>query len=182
MYLTKEGVLCNKEYYNASIDNVTTDINNMSESALKNIINGLMNNEIEQPTFEKQSSGELKYKLSNGEYLSNCQAFINGIPYLFASDGTLRTGWQNTTKRYYYDTVDGHIILGLFNDGKYEYYTTFKDGKLVNRKLETIKTGSYSYRIVNIDSQGAITDYDFDALISKVNDLETRVKALESKS
>ena len=182
MYLTKEGVLCNKEYYNASIDNVTTDINNMSESALKNIINGLMNNEIEQPTFEKQSNGELKYKLSNGEYLSNCQAFINGIPYLFASDGTLRTGWQNTTKRYYYDTKDGHIVLGLFNDGKYEYYTTFKDGKLVNRKLETIKTGSYSYRIVNIDNDGAITDYDFDALISKVNDLETRVKALESKS
>lgn len=190
MYLTKEGILCNKEYYDASVDNVTTDINNMSESALKNIINGLMNNEIEQPTFEKQSDGSLKYKLPNGEYANySGQVFINGIPYLFNSDGTLKLGWQSTvstdwqdSKRYYYDTDDGHILLGLQRMGEYKYYITFKDGKLVNRKLETIKTQSNNYSIVNIDDQGAVTDYDFDALISKVNDLETRVKALESKS
>ena len=37
-------------------------------------------------------------------------------------------------------------------------------------------------RIVNINNEGVISDYDFDALINKVNDLETRVRALESKS
>lgn len=182
MYLTKEGILCNKEYYDANIDgNVSTSKDNMTETSLKNIINGLMNNEIDQPTFEKQSNGELKYKLSDGSYVTY-QVYINGVPYLFANDGSLRTGWQTVFgKRYYYDPEDGHIKLGLINYINSEYYVTFKDGKLINRKLETI-VGSSGTRIVNINNEGVISDYDFDALINKVNDLETRVRALESKS
>ena len=153
----------------------------MTETSLKNIINGLMNNEIDQPTFEKQSNGELKYKLSDGSYVTD-QVYINGVPYLFANDGSLRTGWQTVFgKRYYYDPENGHIKLGLINYINSEYYVTFKDGKLINRKLETI-VGSSGTRIVNINNEGVISDYDFDALINKVNDLETRVRALESKS
>ena len=121
--------------------------------------------------FEKDSNGNLRYRLANGTYATGEQK-INGIPYKFDSDGILQTGWQTVFgKTYYYNSKTGNISLGWIEDNGNRYYVTLMDGKLVSqhRTINGIRywfdesgitKDSQSVVFPDIDGDGAITSSD----------------------
>lgn len=97
-------------------------------------------------TFQKDSSGYMYYLDADGNRLTG-MVKINGIPYRFAEDGVLYTGWQTVFgKRYYYSPQNGNIVLGWIDS---TYYVTMLDGKLVNQ-YRTIDGVDYHF-----DANGA---------------------------
>lgn len=69
------------------------------------------------------------YAGENGKLL-NEPTLIDGIPYVFASDGRLKTGWRTYEgKRYYYDPETGECVLGLLEYCGNYFYITAEDGK-----------------------------------------------------
>lgn len=62
--------------------------------------------------------------------LLNEPTLIDGVPYVFASDGRLKTGWRTYEgKRYYYDPETGECILGLLEYCGNYFYITADGGK-----------------------------------------------------
>ncbi|MCD7812041.1 MAG: hypothetical protein LUG91_09390, partial [Ruminococcus sp.] len=62
--------------------------------------------------------------------LLNEPTLIDGVPYVFASDGRLKTGWRTYEgKRYYYDPETGECVLGLLEYCGNYFYITAEDGK-----------------------------------------------------
>lgn len=117
--------------------------------ALQNKINAIISNSVPEISFKSDENG-LYYEI-NGERLTGEQE-IAGIPFLFALDGSLRTGFRTVVgKRYYYDPGTGNMVLGwvTWNDDK--YYITFTEGKLVNQ-TRTIEDEVYTF-----DSYGVAT-------------------------
>ncbi len=56
---------------------------------------------------------------------------IDGLPYYFSADGTLRTGWQTVEgNRYYYDPDTGALLLGWLEFQGERYYISREKGKL----------------------------------------------------
>lgn len=151
------------------IDTLQSVTNQNSES-IKEIKNYLFNT-ADNVTFEKDESGNLMYKLSDGTYATREQK-INGVPYKFDSNGILQIGWQTVSgKQYYYNPKTGNISLGWVEDNGNRYYVTLMEGKLVSQH-KTINNTRYwfdesgitkdSQSVVfpDIDGDGAITSSD----------------------
>lgn len=124
-------------------------------------------NTSENITFEKDSSGNLMYKLSDGTYATGEQK-INGIPYKFDSDGILQTEWQTVFgKQYCYNPKTGKISLGWVQYENNRYYITLMDGKLVSQH-RTINGNRYWFDETGItsDNQSVFPDVDGDGAIT----------------
>lgn len=153
MYISKDGLLCTKEYYER--ENATSDDQLTTIKSLQNTINALMYNTIPQVEFEKIEDETFKYKLPDGTYATGVQ-IIDGIPYYFKPDGVLATGFQTVNgKRYYYNYENGNLTLGFVNhppSSQNNYYITFLDGKLTSQ-TRVIDGKTYSF-----DSDGIATE------------------------
>lgn len=102
--------------------------------------------------FQNDTQGGFYYLNDDGERLHG-ETRINGIPYPFAADGTLKTGWQTVFgKRYYYSPEDGNIILGWLTYQGNKYYTTLMDGKIFSQ-YRTIDGVDYHF-----DENGAASE------------------------
>lgn len=133
------------------------------------------------------------------KFIADGIALINGVPYVFATNGALRPGAQtvgsNTSdklrvgnilisrKRYYYSYDNGNIVLGWVRDiatGNYFYYTLF-DGKLTSQ-YRTLG----SYDDINIektywfDENGIATEVK--DLLDQITELEEQDKELKEQS
>ena len=71
------------------IESIKNSLISESEN-IKELKNYLFNTS-DSIIFEKDSNGNLRYRLANGAYATGEQK-INGIPYKFDSDGILQTG------------------------------------------------------------------------------------------
>ncbi len=72
------------------------------------------------------------YLNSQGDKMTDDQ-MIDGIPYQFASNGVLNTGWRTVFgKRYYYSPIDGNIQLGWIKYTDKDYYVSIAKGKYVS--------------------------------------------------
>ncbi|WP_298482642.1 C39 family peptidase [uncultured Ruminococcus sp.] len=75
--------------------------------------------------------GAIRYYDETGTPYTGYQE-IDGIPYLFSSDGVLKTGWQTVNgKRYYYDPATGTPQFGWFSWHGGRYYIQKDSGKAV---------------------------------------------------
>ncbi|MCM1008472.1 MAG: hypothetical protein NC485_11210 [Ruminococcus flavefaciens] len=127
--------------------------------------------------FTANADGALFYYDSAGNPLIGEQE-IGGIPYYFAANGVLKTGWRTVFgKRYYYDPQTGNMQLGWVEYSDRLYYISLTEGKLVNQH-RTIDGKRYwfdSYgvatesRCVNYpdaDGDGAVTATDASIALS----------------
>ena len=75
-----------------------------------------------------EQDGRLRYRTEDGDAVGEYE--IDGIPYLFAPNGFLQTGWQTIDgKRYYYD-ADGTPVFGWLDWRGERYYIDRDAGKL----------------------------------------------------
>ena len=151
------------------IEKIKNSIKTESEN-IKELKNYLFNT-ADSIIFEKDSNGNLRYRLANGMYATGEQK-INGIPYKFDSEGVLQTGWQTVFgKTYYYNPKTGNISLGWIEDNGNRYYVTLMEGKLVSQHKTIngirywfdesgITKNSQSVVFPDIDGDGAITSSD----------------------
>lgn len=141
-------------------------VTNQTSESIKEIKNYLFNT-ADKITFEKDDSGNLMYKLSDGTYATGEQK-INGVPYKFDSNGILQTGWQIVSgKQYYYNPKTGNISLGWIEYQNNRYYVTLMDGKLVSQ-YRTINGKRYWFNEsgVTTDNQFVFPDVDGDGVIT----------------
>lgn len=90
-------------------------------------------NTADRTRFTVNADGELFYYDPAGNPLTGEQE-IDGIPYFFATNGVLKTGWRIVFgKRYYYDPQSGNIQFGWVEYGGRMYYVTLSEGKLVSQ-------------------------------------------------
>lgn len=73
--------------------------------------------------------GIIYYVGADGKLLTETTV-IEDVPYIFASNGRMKTGWRTyNDKRYYYNPETGERMLGLIEyEGKY-YFVTAEKGK-----------------------------------------------------
>lgn len=137
-----------------------------------------MNNQRTAITFPSDESG-FYYLNSQGSKMKGAQ-YIERMPYLFASNGVLKTGWQTVfEKRYYYSPIDGNIVIGWIDDTETgnKFYTTLKDGKYVS--------GTYQIdgKFYQFDDNGVATAVDFytkDEVDTIISGLNERLTVLET--
>lgn len=110
-------------------------------------------------TWVTNSAGALVYYDEQGKIVTG-EAVIDGKTYLFAPDGTLRTGWQTVGGvRRYYDPETGMVRTGWIHYGDAYYYLDAESGKRtgVQSGLETIQGETVSEdALFLLDSQGAL--------------------------
>ena len=146
---TMQGQL---DYVSNSVAMQSTQLGNLEHktvAALENKITAIIYNTVPTITFQSDEAG-LYYEV-NGERLTGEQE-IGGVPFLFALDGTLCTGFRTVgSKRYYYDPGSGNMVLGWVTYAGKKYYITFLDGKLVSQ-TRTIDGETYEF-----DADGVAT-------------------------
>lgn len=97
---------------------------------------------------------------------------IDGIPYLFAPDGALRTGFQTVKgKRYFYNYENGKLTTGWITIGDNTYYITFLDGKLTSQ-YKTIDGITYWF-----DEYGVSSEVDKKGPLYDINNLYNIIMA-----
>lgn len=134
-----------------------------------------LNNQRTAITFPSDESG-FYYLNSQGNKMTGAQ-YIERMPYLFASNGVLKTGWQTVFgKRYYYSPIDGNIVIGWIDDTEtgHKFYVSLKDGKyasgyyLIDGKFYQFDEHGYATEF-SISTHGII---EFDAEDIGVTDLD----------
>lgn len=102
--------------------------------------------------FQQTENGDFYYLDESGNKVTGTVK-ISGIPYRFAADGALYTGWQTVNgKRYYYSEENGNIVLGWVTWQSRRYYVTLMDGKIFNQ-YRTIDGVDYYF-----DESGVATE------------------------
>lgn len=77
------------------------------------------------------AEGSRYYAAENG-VLTNGEALIDGIPYLFSDAGIQQLGWQTVDNRlYYYDPDDGESHFGWLTIEGTNYYLTPAEGAYI---------------------------------------------------
>lgn len=100
----------------------------------------LLLSEITEESWYQSTSGSLYYCYADGSYATKVTTLPNGETYLFALDGTLKTGWQSVDgKRFYYDRTTGQKKFGWILHSDRLYYVWEETGKQVG---ETIIDGT----------------------------------------
>lgn len=132
-------------------------------------------NTADRVNFKNDENGAFIYYGSDGKPLTGEQE-IGGIPYQFAPNGVLQTGWRTVAgKRYYYDQITGNIKLGWLTYNDRKYYITLLDGKLVNQ-YHTIDGTRYwfdSYGVATAALSRNYPDVDGDGVITSLDASET---------
>lgn len=87
-------------------------------------------------------NGRIFYFDENGEKLTGEQ-IIDGVPYLFSSNGVLKTGWRTVGgKRRYYDHETGKPVYGWMTYCGKEYYLAPDEGKATG--ASEVDEGNYA--------------------------------------
>ena len=98
------------------------------------------------------------YQDSDGNNVTG-EIKIDGIPYQFAPNGVLQTGFRTVFgKRYYYDPQTGNIRLGWVEWAGNPYYITLSEGKLVNQH-RTIDGKRYWFDSYGVATESRCTNY-----------------------
>ena len=120
----------------SEIEQIRQDISGLQSGSLSAEIKELQHyifNTADEISFEKDEDGNLFYLDGMGSKVTG-DIKIDGIPYQFASDGTLYTGFRTVFgKRYYYAPDTGNIQLGWVKWSGKTFYITLCEGKLVNQ-------------------------------------------------
>ncbi len=139
----------------AELIQIREDLSGLKDGSLSNAVKELQHhafNTADRVVFTKDEDGRFFYQDADGNNVTG-EVKINGIPYLFATNGALRTGWRTVfSKRYYYDMQTGNIQLGWVEYMDKMYYVTLSEGKLVNQH-RTIDGKRYWF-----DSYGVATE------------------------
>lgn len=139
----------------AELIQIREDLSGLKDGSLSDAVKELQHhafNTADRVVFTKDEEGRLYYQDVNENNVTR-EIKIGGIPYLFATNGALRSGWRTVFgKRYYYDTQTGNIQLGWVEYMDKLYYVTLSEGKLVNQH-RTIGGKRYWF-----DSYGVATE------------------------
>ncbi len=139
----------------AELIQIREDLSGLKDGSLSDAVKELQHhafNTADRVVFTKDEDGRFFYQDADGNNVTG-EVKINGIPYLFATNGALRTGWRTVfSKRYYYDMQTGNIQLGWVEYMDKMYYVTLSEGKLVNQH-RTIDGKRYWF-----DSYGVATE------------------------
>ena len=135
-----------------------------------------LNNQSSAVSFLSDESG-FYYLDALGNKMTGEQR-INRMPFLFATNGVLQTGWRTVfDKRYYYDPLTGQIQIGWIEDGEYRYYVSLKDGKYVSGYALIDSAFYYFNDLGQATAVEFYTKEEIDTLISGINE---RLTALET--
>lgn len=134
---------------------IRKDLSGLKDSSLSDAVKELQHlafNTADRVIFTKDEDGRLYYQDSDGNNITG-EIKIGDIPYQFAPNGVLQTGFRTVSgKRYYYDPQTGNIKLGWVEWAGSPYYITLSEGKLVNQH-RTIDGKRYWF-----DSYGVATE------------------------
>lgn len=137
------------------------DLSGFKDGSLSDAVKELQHytfNTADKITFQKNDDGRFFYKDSDGNNVTE-EIKIGGIPYQFAPNGVLQTGWRTVFgKRYYYDTQNGNIKLGWVEYGDRMYYVSLAEGKLVNQH-RTIDGKRYWFDSYGVAAESRCTNY-----------------------
>lgn len=139
----------------AELIQIREDLSGLKDGSLSEAVKELQHhsfNTADSVVFTKDEDGRLYYQDADGNNVTG-EIKIDGIPYLFATNGVLKTDWRTVFgKRYFYDTQTGNIRLGWVEYLDKKYYVTLSEGKLVNQH-RTIDGKRYWF-----DSYGVATE------------------------
>lgn len=145
----------------AELIQIREDLSGLKDGSLSDAVKELQHltfNTADKVSFVKDDIGNLFYPDSDGNNVTGAIK-IDGIPYLFANDGTLRTGWRTVFgKRYFYDQQTGNIKLGWVEYSDKMYYVTLSEGKLVNQH-RTIDGKRYWFDSYGTATESRCTNY-----------------------
>lgn len=145
----------------AELIQIRKDLSGFKDGSLSDAVKELQHhvfNTADRIVFEKDDDGNLFYKDADGNNVTGTIK-IDGIPYQFASNGVLTTGWQMVSgKRYYYNIQTGNIQLGWVEYMDKMYYVTLSEGKLVNQH-RTIDGKRYWFDSYGVAVESRCTNY-----------------------
>lgn len=140
---------------------IRQDLSGLRDGSLSDAVKELQHyafNTADRVFFKKDDDGNLFYQDSDGNNVTG-EIKIDGIPYQFAPDGVLRTGFRTVFgKRYYYDPQTGNIQLGWVEYMDKMYYVTLSEGKLVNQH-RTIDGKRYWFDSYGVAVESRCTNY-----------------------
>lgn len=120
----------------AEMIQIRQDLSGLKDGSLTSAIKELQHylfNTTSKVTFQKDADGNLFYLDSTGNRVTG-DTKIDGMPYQFALNGVLKTGFRTVFgKRYFYDPETGNLQLGWVTWNDRKYYVTLLEGKLVNQ-------------------------------------------------
>ena len=155
----------------AEMVQIRQDLSGFKDGSLSDAVKELQHytfNTADKITFQNNDDGRFFYKDSDGNNVTE-EIKIGGIPYQFAPNGVLQTGWRTVFgKRYYYDPQNGNIKLGWVKYGDRMYYVSLAEGKLVNQH-RTIDGKRYWFDSYGVATESRCTNYpdaDGDSYIS----------------
>ena len=111
----------------------------IKEDSLQPIGQSVLLADVSEENWYEGTSGSLYYCYADGTYATGITTLPNEETYLFALDGTLKTGWQTIHGKTYYFDSEGAMAVGTVTIGgtKYEFNSS---GAL---KEETKNEGLY---------------------------------------
>lgn len=155
----------------AELVQIRKDLSGLKDSSLSDAVKELQHlafNTADRVIFTKDADGRLYYQDSDGNNVTG-EVKIDGIPYLFAANGVLKTDWRTVFgKRYFYNQQTGNIQLGWVDYMDKKYYVTLSEGKLVNQH-RTIDGKRYwfdSYGVATESNCISYPDADGDGMVT----------------
>lgn len=164
----------------AEMIQIRQDLSGFKDGTLSDAVKELQHylfNTTSKVTFQKDDDGNLFYLDSTGNRVTG-DTKIDGMPYQFALNGVLKTGFRTVFgKRYFYDPETGNLQLGWVTWNDRQYYITLLEGKLVNqhRTIDGVRywfdgygvaTASKSVNYPDVDGDGKITTEDASEVLS----------------
>lgn len=145
----------------AELVQIREDISGLKDGSLTDAVKELQHhafNTADKITFKKDEDGRHFYQDADGNNVTG-EIKIGGIPYQFAPNEVLQTGFRTVFgKRYYYDPQTGNIKLGWVEWAGNPYYVTLSEGKLVNQH-RTIDGKRYWFDSYGVATESRCTNY-----------------------
>lgn len=155
----------------AELIQIREDLSGLKDGSLSDAVKELQHhafNTADRVVFTKDEDGRHFYQDTDGNNVTG-EIKIGGIPYQFAPNGVLQTGFRTVFgKRYYYDPQTGNIKLGWVEWAGNPYYVTLSEGKLVNQH-RTIDGKRYwfdSYGVATESNSKSYPDTDGDGAVN----------------
>lgn len=172
LFATAGGLLASLLIGSLSAAADDTNLNRfiVAENGNRVLTGTVTSDSVTQAGWYVSSDDALYYYFNDGSYAQNLTELSDGNVYLFAADGTLKTGWQTVEgKRYYYDTEIGQPVYGWYTYLDQLYYIDANAGKLTGEQkingipyafdeYGCVQTGLISY------SDGSLYLYDENAV------------------
>lgn len=155
----------------AELIQIREDLSGLKDGSLSDAVKELQHhafNTADRVVFTKDEDGRHFYQDTDGNNVTG-EIKIGGIPYQFAPNGVLQTGFRTVFgKRYYYDPQTRNIKLGWVEWAGNPYYVTLSEGKLVNQH-RTIDGKRYwfdSYGVATESNSKSYPDTDGDGAVN----------------